>query len=411
MTSRSALVFIFVTVTINMVGLGIVIPVMPELIMELSGEGISRAAVYSGWLMFFYALMQFLFAPIVSSLSDRFGRRPVLLVSLFVFGIDHLIMAFAPSIAWLILGRLLAGITGATFTTANAYISDVSAPQDRAKNFGLVGAAFGLGFIIGPVIGGVLGEYGPRVPFFASAGLALLNVTYGFVVLRETLRPEARRPFSIRRANPAGTLLAVRHHPALLGLFGVVLLYQTAHFANQSTWTYYTMRKFAWSESEVGYSLGAFGLMIAFVQGGLIRVVIPRLGEPRAVILGFSLMSSAFVGFAFAPSSWILIACIVPWALGEIALPALRGIMANAVPDNAQGELQGALTSMASLAAIFAPLLMTRIFAFFTSEGAPIEFSGAPFLVAAFLTSACVVICWRCRLSRTPTEPGPPHLR
>ncbi|MBW2372774.1 MAG: TCR/Tet family MFS transporter [Deltaproteobacteria bacterium] len=391
-SDRRALIFIFITVLIDMIGFGIIIPVMPELIMELTGVGLSRAALYGGWLLFLYALMQFFFAPIIGNLSDRFGRRPVLLCSLVAFGFDYLLMGLAPTIVWLFAGRFVAGIAGATHSTANAYIADVSPPEERAQNFGLMGAAFGLGFILGPVLGGLLGEYGPRVPFFAAAVLALCNAVYGFVVLPETLPAEERRPFDLRRANPVGALAQMRRYPVIVGLFGAFVLYMVSHNANPTTWTYYTMLKFSWTEREVGYSMGFVGLGVALVQGGLIRAAIPRMGEMRAVYLGYALMSLAFVGFAFASAGWMMYAFIVPFSLGGLATPALRGIMSNTVPANAQGELQGALASVMSLTAIVAPLFMTQLFAYFTSDAAPLYFPGAPFLTAGVLLLGSIAV-------------------
>ena len=389
--SPHALTFVFITVLIDMIGFGIVIPVVPELIMELTGEGLSQAAIYGGWLLFLYAAMQFFTAPIIGNLSDRFGRRPVLLVSLTAYGLDYTLMGLAPTVAWLFAGRLVAGVVGGSYVTANAYIADVSSPEDRAKNFGLVGAAFGLGFILGPVIGGILGEYGARLPFFVAAGMAGLNAVYGFFVLPETLAHEDRRAFSMARANPLGTIRQVRRFPVAFGLLGVYLLYMVAHDANPSIFTYYTMLKFEWTERDVGFAMGLVGVMITLVQGLLIRVVIPIVGERRAVYLGYVLLSLGFLGFAWAPTGWIMLACIVPWSLGEIATPALRGIMANTVPDNAQGELQGALTSVASLTNIAAPLLFTRLFAHFTADTATIYFPGSAFFAAGLMVM--VALC------------------
>lgn len=390
-SNRNALTFIFFTVFIDMTGFGIIIPVMPELIMELTGQGLGRSALYAGWLLFVFAVLQFFFAPLIGNLSDRFGRRPVLLLALSAYGLDYLVLGLAPSIGWLFVGRCISGVTGASHSTANAYIADVSAPEDRAKNFGLVGAAFGLGFILGPVIGGLLGGYGSRVPFFFAAGLALVNVVYGLVILPESLAREERRPFSWRRANPLGALVQMRRYPVVLALFLVVAFYMLAHDANPSTWTYFTMLKFGWSEREVGYSLGFVGLMFALVQGSLIRAAIPRIGERRAAVLGITMMGLGFAGFAFSTQSWQLVAFIVPFSLSGLAMPALRGIMANQVPDNAQGELQGAITSVLSLTAIVAPVLMTQLFGYFTSAAAPLYFPGAPFLTAACLMVACLI--------------------
>ncbi|REJ80670.1 MAG: MFS transporter [Acidobacteria bacterium] len=380
-----AIVFVLVTVLVDVIGLGIIIPVMPVLIQELTGEGLDRAAIYGGWLLFLYALLQFFFAPILGGLSDRFGRRPVLLLSLFAFGIDYALMGLAPSLGWLFLGRAIAGAAGASVTTANAYIADVTPAEKRAANFGLIGAAWGVGFVIGPVLGGLLGELGPRVPFFASAALALANVAYGFFVLPETLPPEKRRRFDWRRANPVGSLVRMASHPVLGSLIGVLVLYQIAHDANPSTWSYYTMERFGWSERDVGLSLGVVGLSISVVYGALVGPIVRRLGEQRTVVFGLLLMATGFFGYSLATRSWMMIAFIFPFALGCVAMPALRGMMANRVEADEQGELQGALTSLASLTAIGAPLLMTRLFGVFAADDAPIYFPGMAFFVAGAL--------------------------
>lgn len=402
--SKRALAFIFVTVLLDITGFGIIIPVMPKLIVELTGEGFGGAAIYGGWLLFIYALMQFFFAPIIGNLSDRFGRRPVLLLSLFAFGMDYIIIGLAPTIGWLFLGRAAAGVAGATTTTANAYIADISPPNKRAQNFGLIGAAWGLGFIIGPVIGGVLGDFGTRVPFFAAAGVALVNVVYGFFVLPETLPREQRRPFSMKRANPVGALLRMRLYPVVVGLFGVLFLYQIAHDANPSTWSFYTMLKFDWTPRQVGYSLGFVGLMVAIVMGSVIRVVIPRIGEVRAVYVGLSMMAVGFFGFAISTRGWMLYLFIIPFSLTGLAMPALRSIMSKQVPANAQGELQGAITSLISLTAIVAPLFMTQLFGFFTSARAPIYFPGAAFLAAAILVTGSTLLFLRSNRAAEPSE-------
>lgn len=382
----AALIFIFITVLLDVIGLGIIIPVLPSLIMELTGEGLSAASRYGGWLMFSYASVQFLAAPIIGALSDQFGRRPVLLASLLGFGLDYILQGLAPTIGWLFIGRIVAGITGASFTTASAYIADVSAPEKRAQNFGLIGAAFGMGFIIGPVIGGVLGQFGPRVPFFAAAGLTLLNCLYGYFVIPESLSPENRRPFNWRRANPLGTLLQLRQYPVIVSLVGVLVFIYIAGHATQSTWAYYTMEKFSWNEAAVGYSLGFVGLIVAIVQGGLTRVVIPRIGQIWSVYVGLFLYILGFLGFAFAGAGWVMYAVMIPYGLGGIAGPALQGIMSNQVPNNAQGELQGALTGLVSLTSIIGPPLMTNLFAQFTRQDTGLYFPGMPFFVGGILT-------------------------
>ena len=393
--SRSALIFILITVLINVIGLGIILPVLPQLIGEVTGAGIAGAAVYGGWLMFVYGLMQFLFAPVMGSLSDQYGRRPILLLSLLALGIDYLFMAVAPTIGLLFAGRLIAGIAGATVTTANAYIADVTPPEKRAQNFGLIGAAFGLGFVAGPVVGGILGEIGTRIPFYAAAGLAFANLLFGFIVLPETLSAENRRPFSWARANTFTALSRIRTFPLLAGLIGVIILYQLAHDANPAAWAYFTMLKFGWSEQQVGYSLGAVGLAIAIVQGGLIRVIIPRIGEVRAVCAGLISGAIGFAGFAFAPDGTLFYASILLFALIGLAMPALRSLMSNAVPDSAQGHLQGVITSVQSLTAILSPLLMTQLFFLFSRPDAAVQFPGAPFLAAALCLLAGLALFLR----------------
>ncbi|MCB0670217.1 MAG: TCR/Tet family MFS transporter, partial [Saprospiraceae bacterium] len=361
-----ALTFIFITILLDVIGLGIIVPVLPTLISELIQGTISEAARYGGWLMFSYAIMQFIFAPILGGLSDKFGRRPVLLISLFGYGIDYILMALSPTILWLFFGRAISGLTGASFTTASAYIADVSSPEKRAQNFGLIGAGFGLGFIIGPVIGGILGQYGPRIPFFAAAGLVLINWLYGYFVLPESLPPENRRPFEWKRANPVSSLVRLVKYPVISGLVGATFLLHLAGFSTQSTWSYYTMEKFSWNEAQVGFSLGVVGLMIAIVQGGLIRVVVPKVGQKRAVFIGLSLYAISFILFAFAPSGYLMLLFIVPSALGGLAGPTIQGIMAGQVPPREQGELQGGLTSMVSVTTIIGPVMMTSLFYYFT---------------------------------------------
>lgn len=389
---KAALTFIFITLLIDVIGLGIIIPVIPALILELTGEGLSQAAIYGGWLMFVYAFTQFIFAPIVGGLSDRFGRRPVLLLSLFGFGIDYILIGFAPNMLWLFVARIISGITGASITTASAYIADVSEPEKRSQNFGLIGAAFGLGFIIGPVIGGLLGQYGSRIPFFAAAGLSFVNLLYGYFILPESLPKEKRRPFNIKRANPFGTLKQFKNLPGIAGLLSIFVIIYIANHATQSTWTYFTMEKFNWDEAMVGISLGVVGLCVATVQGGLTRIFIPKLGEVKAVYVGLAMYIFGFIGFAFSPTGLIVLVMIAPFSLGGLATPSLRGIISNKVRDNQQGELQGALTSLVSLTSIIGPPMMTGLFGYFTSESAPFQFPGAPFALAAILMFSALIL-------------------
>lgn len=394
--SNKALIFIFITILVDVIGLGVIIPVVPKLIEELTGEGLSEASRYGGWLVFSFAAMQFLFSPIMGGLSDRFGRRPVLLLSLFGLGVDYVFHALAPTLFWLFVGRLIAGLFGASFTTATAYIADISTPEKRAQNFGLIGAAFGLGFIIGPVIGGLAGaEFGPRAPFLVAASLSLLNVIYGFFVLPESLPVDKRRAFSWKRANPIGSLMNLKKYPVVSGLVvSLVLIYLSGH-AVQSNWAYYTMFKFGWDEAMVGYSLGVVGLLVALVQGGLIRVAIPKLGPANAVYIGLALNAIGLFCFGIASLSWMMFAFLVPYCLGGISGPALQGIISSQVPSNEQGELQGALTSLVSLTAIVGPLLMNSLFAYFTSDEAPIYLPGAAFYLASLLTVISLFFAYR----------------
>jgi DHA1 family tetracycline resistance protein-like MFS transporter len=383
---KSAIGFIFITLLIDFTGFGIIIPVLPKLIEELTGGGLSVAALYGGYLTISYSVMQFISAPVLGGLSDKFGRRPILLASLFGLGIDYIFLAFAPTIGWLFVGRALAGVTGASFTTAMAYIADVSTPEKRAQNFGMIGAAFGIGFIVGPVIGGIFSQFGLRIPFIISAVLALVNWLYGYFILPESLAKENRRSFDWKRANPVGSLLRVVQFPKLIGLLAALFLLYLAAHAVQSTWTYYTMEKFHWNETWVGYSLGFVGIVVGIVQGGLIRIIIPKIGQEKAVFYGLFLYMIGFVLFAFATKGWMMFAFMLPYGLAGIYGPAMQGIISNNVEANAQGEIQGFTASLMSVAAIFGPLIMNNLFYYFTDPKHAIYFPGAPFLMAAFLT-------------------------
>ena len=399
-----ALGFIFITLLIDVCGLGIIIPVVPKLIRQLTGEGLSQAAVYSGWLTFAYAGAQFCFAPVMGGLSDKLGRRPVLLAALLGLGLDYIFLSFAPTLAWLFVGRVIAGITGASFTTATAYIADISPPEKRAQNFGLVGAAFGVGFIVGPAMGGLLAGFGARVPFMVAAGLSLCNFLYGFFVLPESLAPAQRRSFEWRRANPVASLLRLGRYPAVLSLVASLVLIYLAGSATQSVWTFYTMLKFGWTERLVGISLGVVGLFSGLVQGGLVRVAIPRLGAGRAIVVGLLCYVVGFVLFAFATRGWLMLVFLAPYCLGGLAGPALQGTISSQVPPNEQGELQGSLTSLISATGVVGPLLMTYLFGYFTRPTAPVFFPGAPFLLGAVLALVSVLLAVR-SLRKHP--PGP----
>lgn len=382
---KPALGFIFITLLLDVIGFGIIIPIIPKYISHLIGSDLSNASIYSGWLMFSFSVMQFLFSPVLGSLSDRYGRRPILLISLFGFGLNYLIIAFAPTIGWLFIGRILAGIMGASFTTASAYIADISTPEKRAQNFGLIGAAFGLGFIIGPVMGGILGHYGMKLPFLVAAGLTFVNWAYGYFVLPESLPKRYRRRFDFKRANPVGSLLQLRKYPVIWGLIGSLICVYIAGFATQSTWTFFTMEAFHWNETLVGYSLGLVGLLMAVVQGGLVRIINPKLGPVKSIYTGLIFYGAGLVMIALAPQGWMLFLIMIPFSIGGIANPAIQSIISNEVPANEQGELQGALTSLMSVTSIVGPLLMTGLFSFFTSKSAPLYFPGAPFMMGAVL--------------------------
>lgn len=392
---QAALGFIFITLLIDIIGFGIIIPVLPSLIQNLTHSNMSETAKYGGWLVFAYASMQFLCSPIMGNLSDQYGRRPVLLFSLFGFGIDYLFLAFAPSIFWLFIGRMIAGITGASITTASAYIADISTPEKRAQNFGMIGAAFGLGFIIGPFLGGTLSHYGVRVPFFAAAALALINWLYGYFILPESLSKKNRRQFEWKRANPLGALKQLNKYPVIAGLIlSITLIYIAAH-AVQTTWSYFTIEQLKWNAKMIGYSLGVIGVCIMIVQGLIVRVVIPKIGQEKSVFVGLAFYTLGFVLFAYASTTWMMFAFTAVYCLGGIAGPSIQGLISTHVPANEQGELQGALTSLMSATSVIGPLLMTNIFAFFTTKNAPIYFPGAPFLLGAFLTLISTVLAYR----------------
>lgn len=387
-----ALAFIFFVVLIDMIGFGIVIPVLPDLIMDLTGVTVARAATLGGLMLFVYAGMQFVCAPIVGAASDRFGRRPVLLLAMLGFAIDYTVMGVANTIVWLFLARGFSGLFGATFSTAGAYIADVSPPDKRAGNFGLIGAAFGLGFILGPVIGGLASLIDTRAPFFAAAGLACVNLVFGLFVLPESLKPESRRAFVWARANPLGALLHLRARPVVIGLVGVSLIFYVAHDSLPAVWAYFAIEKFQWTAADIGWSLGFVGLTAAIVQGGLTRVIEPRLGARMTVTLALAILAATFLGYAFAPNGIAVYVWIAIGAFAGLAGPAMQGVMSNATPSDEQGELQGALTSTMSIAAVMSPPLMTLIFTEFTKKSAVLYLPGAPFVLAAGLTCVSLAI-------------------
>ncbi len=393
-TKSAAIGFIFITLLIDITGWGIIIPVVPKLIEELIGGDVSTASKYGGWLSFAYATTQFIFASVVGNLSDKYGRRPVILFSLLGFSVNFFIQAWAPTIVWLFVGRILSGVTGASVTTASAYIADISTNEDRAKNFGMIGAAFGLGFIIGPVLGGLLGQYGSRVPFYAAGILCLVNFVYGYFILPESLKPEFRRPFDWRRANPIGALARLRRYPEVVTLISALVLVYIANHAVQTNWAYFTMFKFDWDERTVGLSLGATGIMAAVVQGGLIRWINPKIGNERSIYYGLMLYAVGMLLFSVASEGWMMFAFLVPYGLGGIAGPALQSVISANVAPSEQGELQGALASLMSATAIVGPPVMTNVFFYFTHDKAPFQFAGAPFFLAFVLMAVSAVIAY-----------------
>jgi len=407
---KSALAFICITILIDTAGFGVIIPVFPKLLMELTGEGLGTAALYAGSLLTIYAVTQFFAAPVLGNLSDRFGRRPILVFSMLAFSVDYIFMGFAPTVAFLFIGRFFAGILGATFATANAFIADISSEENRARNFGYIGAAWGLGFIVGPMLGGLLGQYGPRLPFFVAAGIAFANAVFGFFVLPESLPKENRRAFSFKRANPLGALIQIKKFPMLIGFFVIILLNQLAHDVNPAVWSYYVIEKFNWSEAQIGYSLGWVGFMVIVVYGGLVGPVVKKIGERNAIYFGMIMLCIGYCGFGLSTEGWMLYAFTIPFALGGLENTSIRSIMAGSVPANMQGELQGAVSSVLSLTMIFSPMLMTGLFHHFTRDRElypdATYFPGVSFVTAAAITvlSLLVYIIWCRRVAPAAAE-------
>jgi DHA1 family tetracycline resistance protein-like MFS transporter len=391
---RRPLTFLVIVMVVDSMGWGIILPVLPQLIVEVTGESLGRASVIGGWLLVVYAGMQFVFAPVLGNLSDRVGRRPVLLVSLTLFSVNYLVMGLATSLAWLFAGRILTGLSASTFGAANAYVADISAPAERAKNFGKLGAAFGIGFVLGPALGGVLGEIGTRAPFFGAAALALASVIFGYFALPESLTRANRRAFRWTRANPFGSAMTLLRYPVVWGLAGVVALYQIGHHVLPATWSFFTIERFAWSPLEIGASLAAVGTMMAIVQGTLIGRIVPKIGERASAYIGLGCGTLALCGYALAPWPWLIYVFLVPGALQGLSGAAIQSIMANEMPPDSQGELQGALGSIAGITSIVGPLVMTQTFGYFTSDAAPVYLPGAAFLLAALLTFAALGLLW-----------------
>jgi DHA1 family tetracycline resistance protein-like MFS transporter len=392
---NAALPFILVTIIIDVLGIGLLIPVLPELVTELAGGDLSRGSAYYGWFIAIYAAMQFLFAPVLGGLSDRFGRRPVLLLSLLGGGLDYLVMALAPNLWILFIGRVVSGITGANITAANAYIADVSAPHERAKNFGLLGAAFGIGFILGPALGGLLAGISLRAPFYAAAVISLINWLYGAFILPESLKPEHRRPFSFTRANPVGSLTALRKSALVSGLAFVYVCIGLAQNSVHSVWVLYTSYRFGWTPFMNGLSMTAVGVLSAVVQGWLVRLIVPKIGERNAILVGLLTSTVAFFLYGLSTAGWMMFAVMIVGALGGLAGPAAQALISKAVRADEQGEVQGALASVMSLTGVVAPLASTMLFAHFTRPTAAVELPGAPLYLAAALGFVSLWVAWR----------------
>nr|WP_155126202.1 MFS transporter [Pseudovibrio flavus] len=377
--------FIGAVVLLNAIGAGLIIPVTPELVATLAHSNISDAAAWGGYIAAIYAVMQFLFGPAMGALSDRWGRRPILLISLAILALDYLVMTFAQSLWVLFTGRLLAGIASATYATAYASISDISQNGQRATRFGMVGALIGLGFVIGPAIGGLLATFGLRVPFYIAAVLLSLTLTYGLFYLPETLAKENRRPIEWKRANPIGAAAQVLKTPVLHWFFGALILFHFANFVYPAVWPYFTIEALNWTTTQVGLSLAIVGIGFSGVKGGLIRWAVPRHGEAKTALFGFAFGIVAMIGFAFASTTLSVVVLLPLSALGALIPPSITALMCNLVPDDRQGELQGALTSVMGLTLVLSTLMMTQLFTFYTNGATTVYFPGAPFLLAAVL--------------------------
>jgi MFS transporter, DHA1 family, tetracycline resistance protein len=385
-----ALYFVAFIVFIDMCGMGLIVPIMPSLIKSLTGEGIDRAAEIGGLLLFAFAIMQFLFAPIIGGLSDRFGRRPVLLTTLLLLGFDYILMALAPTLAWLFAGRIISGIMGATWAAANSCVADVVRSEDRGRAFGLMGAAGASGFVLGPAIGGLLAQFGDRAPFWAAAILAIVGAALGTLLLKETLPVQKQRTFNIARANPLGNIIQMMKSPLVIGFLGVIFVMQLAVQVQLTVWSYYTILKFNWSAVTIGLSVALFGTLVALVQGLLTGKVIARFGEVKTGLYGLCFAAPAYLIFAFATHGWMMFAGMFIGVGANMAFPGMQAMMTRNIAEDAQGELQGAIASVVGITSVIGPLLMTGLFGAF-SDAKGIYFPGAPFILAAVLIILAIV--------------------
>jgi MFS transporter, DHA1 family, tetracycline resistance protein len=388
--TRHAVTFVFVTVLLDMVGFGLIIPVVPRLIEDVGHVNLAEASTISGWMFFAYSVAQFLFGPVMGNLSDAYGRRPLLLLAVFGLGADYLFSAFAPTLFWLFVGRTVAGLCGASHVIANAYIADVTAPEERAKAFGLLGAAFGVGFVLGPALGGLLGQYGPRVPFFAAAAVSLLNLAYGWFVLPETLAKEKRRPFEWMRANPFGTFKVFRAYAGVIPLSVVMFIYFFATSVYPAIWPFWGIAKFDWSVATIGVTLAAFGIISAVFQGGLSGPLVSRFGEHRVAILGLCTGIVAAIGYGAASSLPVVVVLMVIHGPEGMVHPMLSALMSKAVPDNAQGELQGGMSSIMNVAMLFGTVSFAQIFGYFMGPTAPLASPNIGFFVCGIVLVAAL---------------------
>ena len=403
-SKKTALLFIFITILVDVIGIGIILPIIPDLIMELTGEGNHMAIIYGMWLTTAFAGMQFLFSPVLGEISDRFGRRPILLLALLGLSIDYLIHAWAPTITWLFLGRFLAGFTGASFTVASAYIADVSTKENKAKNFGLIGAAFGIGFIIGPGIGGFFGEINIRLPFYIAAGLTFANFLFGYFFVPESLAPENRRQINFSKMIPGVSLFALRNYKGILLLISAFFLANLAGQALPSTWSYYGIERYDWTPKQIGLSLMVVGLLVAIVQGFLVGKIVKKFGKRKVITFGFLLWTVGMFLFSFAKEPWMLYAFLIPYALGGIAGPTVQGVISNQVSEKEQGILQGSITGLVSITAILGQFIFAPVFYYSIRPEGSIYFPGAPYALAAVFLLAAFILA-STAIKRMDVEP------